>query len=89
MGMLPDGAPFEHLTAWVAEYLGHELDWDLNLVLQQREIPTWRLNGQLRLGSNSWLGAPETDADDLILSRPPAPQPAATSSNTTRKEHRT
>lgn len=89
MGMLPDGVPFRHLTAWVAEYLGYELDWDLNLVLQQSEIPTWRLNGQFRLGFNTWLGTPKTDADDLILSRPPAQQPAAKPSTATRKEHTT
>lgn len=35
MGMLPGQQPFNELVAWVAEYLGHELDWDLNLVLQQ------------------------------------------------------
>jgi type VI secretion system protein ImpH len=88
MGMLPDGVPFEHLTAWVAEYLGYELDWDLNLVLQQCEIPQWRLDGKFRLGFNTWLGTPETDADDLILAPQPAQQ-TAKSSNTTRKEQTT
>jgi len=76
MGMLPDGEPFRHLVAWVAEYLGHELDWDLNLILHQPQIPKLQLNGQLRLGFNTWLGCPSADADDLILAHQYADQPA-------------
>jgi type VI secretion system protein ImpH len=79
MGMLPDGEPFRHLVAWVAEYLGQELDWDVNLVLQQPQIPKLQLNGQFRLGFNTWLGRPTADADDLVLARhyadrPPSPE---------------
>ncbi|WP_084709917.1 type VI secretion system baseplate subunit TssG [Pseudomonas sp. StFLB209] len=69
MGMLPDGQPFRELVAWVAEYLGHELDWDLNLVLEQPEVPRLQLNNRQRLGFNTWLGTPAQDADDLILAR--------------------
>jgi len=69
MGLLPDGEPFRHLVAWVAEYLGHELDWDLNLVLEQPQVPKLQLNGQFRLGFNTWLGQPQEDAKDLILAR--------------------
>lgn len=69
MGMLPGSQPFNELVAWVAEYLGHELDWDLNLVLHQPEVPALQLNGQFRLGFNTWLGQPEHDANDLILAR--------------------
>ncbi len=58
MGMLPGSQPFNELVAWVAEYLGHELDWDLNLVLQQPEVPALQLNGQFRLGFNTWLAIP-------------------------------
>lgn len=89
MGMLPDGAPFQHLAAWVAEYLGYELDWDLNLVLQQREVPAFKLNGACRLGFNIWLGQPKTDAGDLILKRQNADGTASshTPSTTIRKEH--
>jgi type VI secretion system protein ImpH len=69
MGMLPDGQPFRELVAWVAEYLGHEMDWDLNLVLAQSHVPKLQLNGRQRLGFNTWLGQPDTDAKDLILAR--------------------
>ena len=91
MGMLPDGEPFGHLTAWVAEYLGHELDWDLNLVLQQRQVPAFKLNGACRLGFNMWLGLPKTDADDLILKRQnaqgSAPSPTPSTPHARSTEH--
>ncbi|AMB84277.1 type VI secretion protein [Pseudomonas agarici] len=69
MSLLPDGEPFRHLVAWVAEYLGHELDWDLNLILEQPEIPRLQLNRRFRLGFNTWIGSPPEDASDLILAR--------------------
>jgi type VI secretion system protein ImpH len=85
-GMLPGGESFKHLTAWVAEYIGFELDWDLNLILQQQEVPAFTLNGQLRLGFTTWLGDPRRDADDLILSRqhahPPQSFPTAQARST-------
>lgn len=86
LGMLPDGQQFKELVAWVAEYLGHELDWDLNLVLLKDEVPRLQLNGRQRLGFNTWLGQPGSDAKDLILARHYADQ--ATTSRTPRStEH--
>jgi len=85
MSMLPDGEAFAHLVAWVAEYLGHELDWGLNLILGQAHVPALRLDGQFRLGFNTWLGQPSEDTQDLILARHYAEQarsmqpPSATS----------
>jgi type VI secretion system protein ImpH len=50
-------------------YVGDELEWELNLVLKQSEVPPIALGGALRLGWTTWL--PEStragDADDLIL----------------------
>lgn len=69
MRMLPDGESFRHLAQWVAEYVGHELDWDVNLILLKAQIPRLQLNGQFRLGFNTWLGQPPDHARDLILAR--------------------
>ncbi|WP_049342353.1 type VI secretion system baseplate subunit TssG, partial [Pseudomonas aeruginosa] len=66
---LPDGDHFVELAAWVAEYLGEELDWDVNLVLQRHEVPPLGLQGGGRLGFNTWLGDPGQDARDLLLAR--------------------
>ncbi len=66
---LPDGDHFVELAAWVAEYLGEELDWDVNLVLKKEEVPASHLQGGGRLGFNTWLGryAKPADADQVVL----------------------
>lgn len=69
MALLPGGALFVELAAWVREYQGDELDWDLNLVLEQAQVPPVTLGGDSRLGFNTWLGSPGADAADLLLSR--------------------
>ncbi|RAU46038.1 MULTISPECIES: type VI secretion system baseplate subunit TssG [unclassified Pseudomonas] len=76
--MLPGGKPLGHLAAWVDEYMGREMDWDLNLVLRHSHAPVFQLNGQLRLGFDTWLGQPGGDARDLLLNRQYAHQATAT-----------
>ncbi|MGI4837126.1 MAG: type VI secretion system baseplate subunit TssG [Janthinobacterium lividum] len=75
MALLPRGELFAELAAWVREYQGDELDWDLNLVLEQAQVPAASLDGSGRLGFNTWLGAPTADAADLLLSRHYADSP--------------
>lgn len=67
--LLPGQELFGELAAWVAEYQGEELDWEVNLVLRRSEVPPLRLEGNDRLGFNTWLGTPERDAGDLLLAR--------------------
>ena len=66
---LPDQPLLAELAAWVAEYVGMELDWDTNLVLKQEEVPPASLDGGCRLGFDTWLGKPSEDAKDLLLDR--------------------
>ncbi|MDF9754533.1 putative component of type VI protein secretion system [Pseudomonas hunanensis] len=66
---------FVELAAWVAEYLGQELDWDLNLILAQGQVPALQLNAGQRLGFDTWLGRPSHDANDLKLARYYAERP--------------
>ena len=75
--LLPGGQAFIELAAWVAEYLGQELDWDLNLILAQGQVPALQLNAGQRLGFDTWLGRPSHDARDLKLARYYADQPVA------------
>lgn len=65
--LLPDGEHFKRLAAWVHEYFGEELDWDLNLILKRSEVPPLGLQGNARLGFDSWLGSPQVDPADLLL----------------------
>lgn len=66
--LLPGGDHWRELAAWIAEYQGEELDWEVELVLRRDQVPPLRLDGALRLGLDSWLGAPPQDAADLRLS---------------------
>ena len=56
---------------------GHEMDFDLRLVLKREAVPEPRL-GSGRLGRTIWLGnGPRRDADDLrlpLISRRPRPE---------------
>ncbi|MEN8148214.1 MAG: type VI secretion system baseplate subunit TssG [Planctomycetota bacterium] len=63
------GDSIRRLIAVVRNYIGEELDWDVNLVLSKEEVPPVTLGQEGRLGLTSWLrGQPmESDADDLIL----------------------
>ena len=67
--LLPGGASLEKLAALVRNYIGDELDWDVNLVLKADEAPPTELGRKGKLGWTTWLGArPEgRDADDLHL----------------------
>ena len=55
--------------AWLRNYIGFELEWDVRLVLKRAEVPSAVLGGSARLGWTAWVGtrAQTDDADDLIL----------------------
>jgi type VI secretion system protein ImpH len=57
------------LHALVRNYVGDEQAWDLMLILKRQEVPSFRLDGQYRLGWTTWLGKRpvKEDADDLVL----------------------
>jgi len=67
--MLPGGNSLKRLMAVVRNYIGDELDWELNLILEQPEVPPLRLNSESRLGWTSWLtqGPLGRDGNDLVL----------------------
>ncbi len=57
--MLPGGAGYGRLVAWVRNYTGTELDFEVQLVLRQQEVPKVRLGGDRaggsRVGWTTWL----------------------------------
>lgn len=66
---LPGSLSLRRLGDWIRNYVGHEFEWDLNLVLVRDEIPPPTLGGGIRLGLTTWLGRRRAgaDADDLRL----------------------
>jgi type VI secretion system protein ImpH len=67
--MLPGSESLTRLIALVLNYVGYELDWELNLVLRHEEAPKLVLGESARLGWTTWLGgeAFTKDLDDLTL----------------------
>ena len=67
--MLPGNHSFAALKAWVRNYVGDELSWELQLILKAGEVPAVRLGEAGRLGWTTWLqsGPFEKDVNDLVL----------------------
>jgi type VI secretion system protein ImpH len=65
----PTQARWKSLKAWVEQYAGLDLRWDVRLVLDRDEVPPPRLGRSVRLGLTAWLGgrAPYHDRGDLRL----------------------
>lgn len=68
---LPDGRSYKKLADMVKLYIGLELDWEVQLILQRQQVPAPILAQQICLGWTTWLGeSTETrDADDLVFSQ--------------------
>jgi type VI secretion system protein ImpH len=66
---LPGSAALRQLAAIVRNYVGGELNWDLQLLLERDKVPAISLGRGARLGWTSWLGTRHSnrDADDVIL----------------------
>ncbi|HSY25900.1 MAG TPA: type VI secretion system baseplate subunit TssG, partial [Burkholderiaceae bacterium] len=67
--MLPGGESLQRLTAWIRNYVGLTYNWDVNLILKQKEIPPLKLGKQAQLGWTTWLGSrpPKNDDRQLLL----------------------
>ena len=68
--LLPGSPSLARLHSIVRSYAGDALDFDVNLVLREEDVPAAQLGTSTRLGQTGWLGPrKETgDAEDLNLS---------------------
>lgn len=69
--LMPDGPAMARVQAWVRNYAGLALDWDVNLVVRKEAVPLLRM-GQARLGWSSWLASRAPEQDDRQLRFVPA-----------------
>lgn len=53
---LPGGKAGAELAEWVRLYIGHDLQWDLQLGLRGSDVHRARLGRGMRLGLTSWVG---------------------------------
>ena len=79
---LPGGQSLQRLLAWVKNYVGLTLDWDVRLILNQHDVPPLRLGGGTRIGWSTWLmSAPPTRHPDQLLISSAAAQAARPASH--------
>src|SRR5262245_51617833 len=66
---LPPRESLARLVALVRNYIGDELQWDLNLILKKDEVPAWCLGVDGELGMTSWLTTDRraSDAADAVI----------------------
>ncbi|MGV7210356.1 type VI secretion system baseplate subunit TssG [Oxalobacteraceae bacterium A2-2] len=66
---MPGGDSLRRLQAWVRNYAGLTLDWDLRLVLKKEQVPPLRLDGSTRLGWSTWLAStpPPRDPGQMLI----------------------
>jgi len=67
--MLPSGPSFKRLKAWVLNYVGYELKWDVQCVVLASEVPTASLGQFGQLGQSCWMKSIDfmKDAEDPIF----------------------
>ncbi|MCK5879416.1 MAG: type VI secretion system baseplate subunit TssG [Holophagae bacterium] len=67
--LLPGGQYFTVLKAWVRNYVGDTLNWELRPILKAAEVPQVRLGKTGRLGWTTWIkGQPfEEDVMDIVV----------------------
>ncbi|PIE66993.1 MAG: type VI secretion system baseplate subunit TssG [Deltaproteobacteria bacterium] len=67
--ILPGTRAFSQLKAWVRNYVGDALSWDVQLILKAEEVPAIRLGEAGRLGWTTWLNSRpfEDDVGDMII----------------------
>ena len=67
--LLPGGESFKRLKAWVLNYVGYELRWDVQCVVVAAEVPSASLGKSGRLGLSCWTKSQEftKDAEDPIF----------------------
>ena len=68
---IPGGDSLRRLLAWVRQYVGLTLDWDVQLILQQAQIPPLRLGSGVRLGWSSRLISkpPDRDCAQMLIGK--------------------
>ena len=66
---LPGSPALARLRAIVRNYIGDQLEWDVNLVLRGQDVPQAQLGADTQLGLTSWVGSEDHPAEvaDLFM----------------------
>ena len=67
MGLRPGSRALERMTALIRFYTTDEWDWQVRLLVAERDVPGVALGDVGRLGWTSWLGRKQGVAADVVL----------------------
>ncbi|HEY3853918.1 MAG TPA: type VI secretion system baseplate subunit TssG [Verrucomicrobiae bacterium] len=70
LSLLPTGRFFPLLQAWVTNYCGIEMYWDVQLVLRANEVPDTVLGRAGKLGWTTWLRSMPFTRDATVVLNP-------------------
>jgi len=67
-GLLPGKDKLKQVSAILKNYVGMEMTWDINLILEKDDVPKTRLGSFGQLGWSTWLSSKpmKADADDFL-----------------------
>jgi type VI secretion system protein ImpH len=67
--MLPGSTGLRRLRDLLRNFIGHQFEWDLNLILRAPDVPRLALGMSGALGWTTWLGDRQTNAEarDVII----------------------
>ncbi|WP_133648429.1 type VI secretion system baseplate subunit TssG [Paraburkholderia flava] len=57
----PQGEDLPRVVEWVRAFVGHELEWELELRIKPDSAPPAVMGGAQRIGWSGWLGYPHAD----------------------------
>jgi type VI secretion system protein ImpH len=63
LDFLPIGESLVRMISLIKLYVGNDFRFEIQLVLQNKEVPLSWLGNDVRLGWTSWLGVRVTDTD--------------------------
>jgi type VI secretion system protein ImpH len=68
--LLPDKSKLKLISSIIKNYLGYEMNWDIQLILKKQQRPSTVLGNYGQLGLTSWISNQKArqDADNLLIS---------------------
>lgn len=71
MRFTPNSEDFLPLVEIVRSFVGYELDWQVQLIANTKDVPATNLDGSSKLGWNAWLGKTQDNSNTMGINYTP------------------